>query len=148
MEKKSEIQYVTGLIINEFKFLEDLGYRLSIDFPLDEIFLEYVKVEYQSLQKNRNVSISYTKSKVFDNIKRSFHLSIVKLPYQDPRKDFFSQSIFMESLGKDQKTSMVNAFSKEEAEQIIGEISKSLKMYSLDIINGEAWEEGYYPHWH
>ncbi|MCF1714185.1 hypothetical protein L0U88_06055 [Flavihumibacter sp. RY-1] len=147
MENKSEIQDVTGLIVNEFRFLEDLGYSSFINYPVDENFLEYVKVEYKNLQKNRNVSISYTKGKVFDDIKRSFQLCIVKLPYQDPRTDFFSQSIFMESLGKGLKASMVNEFSKEKAQLIIGEISKSLRTYSLDIIKGEAWEEGYYPRW-
>lgn len=147
MENKNEVQQVIKMIIDEFKFLEDLGYKSSISFPTSEVFLDYVKVEYNNSEKQRSVNISYTKSILLNDIKRSFNLTIVKLPYQDPRKDYFSQSAFMEAIGKELVSSMINDFSKEEAEHILREISTSLRMYSMKIITGEEWEEGYFPSW-
>ncbi|WP_290799424.1 hypothetical protein [Flavihumibacter sp. UBA7668] len=147
MENNNEVQQVIKMIIDEFKFLEDLGYKSSINFPTSEVFLDHVKVEYNNSEKKRIVSISYTKNILLNDIKRSFNLNIVKLPYQDPRKDYFSQIAFMESIGKELVSSMINDFSNEEVEQILRKISTSLISYSMKIITGEKWEEGYFPSW-
>jgi hypothetical protein len=147
MENKSEIQYVIQIIIDEFKFLEDFGFKNSISIPNSDVFLEYVKVEYKCADIKRIVCISYTMNEIFTNIKMTFDLSIVKMPYNDPDKDYFSQSIFIRSIGKELVASMVNKFSKEEAEEILRGFSRCLKMYSMKIVTGEVWEEGYYPKW-
>lgn len=147
MANRSEAQIAKDLIIEEFKFLEKLGYSVSIRYPVDDTFLEYIKVEYDNQKKSRTVIISYTKCKVFADINRSFQLTIIKLPYDDPRTDFFSQDIFLESIGSKLSSTMVNEFSKEEAGRIVREISKSLRTHSFEIINGDTWKGGYYPNW-
>ena len=147
MEMRNNKKIAIKLIKDEFNFLNDLGYKSSVTEEKRKIFMVNLKVRYVNDKINREIIIGYTKIIINGNIKYSFQLKIVRRPFQNPRRDYFSQSIYLRSLGKELKSSMINDFIIEEAIKILREISSYLKSHSKSIINGDEWIEGFYPHW-
>ena len=141
------IEIAKKLIIKNFSFLEENGYKYTCKFDDDPTFIESLYVKYINTLKNREITISYHQGKVYEDIKYSFGASITRMPYSDPLKDFFALNIYLDSIGLDFITSLVNHFDEAEANEILQKIAQALKTHAGDIIDCAAWEEGYYPKW-
>lgn len=143
---ENNIETAKDLIIKEFYFLEELGYEPTFNILNDAPFIESAEVEYVNPTKKRGISITYHKSNIFEEIKYSFGLSITRHPYSNVF-DLFALSLYLDSIGKDFPTSMINHFDKAEAENILREISNTTIEYGSNIINGIEWLDNYWPRW-
>lgn len=143
--KNNRIEAVINLILKTFKFLErQYSYTPTYNVQNDNTFIESLDIEYSNESKYRKVIISYTKNKVYEEIKYSFNCSIIKIPYSRI-EDFFSLSNYLQSTGRDFSTSLVNHFDETEAEKILTQIAIVLKAHTSDILDGRQWLETYYP---
>lgn len=141
------IEICKKLILKNFFFLVDKGYEPTYKLHSSEGFIEYFEFEYINNKKERKVSIVYSKSKVYEEMKYTFSATITRIPYIDATKDFFSLRLYLDSLGLDFITSIVNHFDEAEADSILQKIEQAMKLYAGEIIDGSEWKEGYYPEW-
>ena len=141
----SKIEIIKKEILEVFNFLEE-EYYYKPEFKVEEseVFIESLEVEYTNEIRRRNIIISYTKGKVYNEIKYTFGASITRIP-DAGNEDFFSLSNYLESIGKDFDTSLVDTFDEVKARKIIKRIADVLKEYVSDIIEGRIWLETYYP---
>lgn len=140
-----KVEIVKSLILKNFSFLaEEYFYTSVCKAEEDEIFIESFDIEYTSQLKLREISISYTKAQVYNEIRYTFSASIVRVPYKGV-EDFFSLNNYLESRGKDFSTIIINDFNEREAERILLQIADALKKYALGIIEGREWLDKYYP---
>jgi hypothetical protein len=131
-------------ILNTFSFLErDYLYSPEISETSSNVFDESLDIEYVNKAKRRTVTVSYTR-KVDEEVKHTFSVSIVRSPYTNV-EDFFSLSNYLNSIGKDFDTKMLDDFNIVSAEVILEKIAGALKYYCDQIIEGELWLENYYP---
>jgi len=142
----NNIDIVKELIRKEFSFLEELGYKPVFKVLHDKPFIEGAEIKYSDPERKREVRISYTKAKVYEDIKYTFGASITRIPYSDIT-DFFSLRIYLESMSRDFSRSMVNHFDEIEAAVIVKKIASALKTYAPDIISGTSWLDKYWPDW-
>jgi|KBSMisStandDraft_5_1062788.scaffolds.fasta_scaffold1517300_1 hypothetical protein len=142
---ESKIECAKEIILNSFYFLEDKYYYAPV-FRIEEsnIFIESLDVEYTNEIRRRKINISFTKGKLGDNTKYTFTVSITRTPYTGV-EDFFSMSNYLQSLGKDFNTSIINDFDKSEADIIVKKIAEALKEHASKIIEGAIWLETFYP---
>jgi hypothetical protein len=146
MESLNKIAIAESLITKEFTFLEEDGYERKSEVVNSETFIAYMRVEYTNAQRKREVSISYTEGNVYDDIKYTFGVSITRVPYLDV-EDSFALFIYLDSIGEDFSTSMVNHFDEMQAEQIVKNLAGALKYYAGDIISGKEWLGDYWARW-
>jgi hypothetical protein len=99
MKNQSELSIAKKLIIKEFSFLEEQGFERFSKIRRSNVFINSLDVEYRNLDRQRKICISYTKGKVFEEIKYSFTLSIYRIPYVDV-EDFFSLPAYLTSIDK------------------------------------------------
>ena len=141
----SKIEIIKETILKAFNFLEEeYFYRYESRVEVSDTFIESLEVEYTSEIRRRNIIISYTKGKVNDEIKYTFNASITRIPYVGS-EDFFSLSNYLQSIGKDFNTSLINKLDEVKAKTIIKRIADVIKEHALDIIEGSVWLETYYP---
>ena len=138
---------VRSLIFKCFKFLESEGYSVEIAHPHDQFSLEKLEVKYVNKAKKRKISIRYSKSKIEQDIQYLFSTSIIRIPYEDPTKDFFSLSTYFDSIGFDFPTTLTNRFDEKQAETILQKTAAFIQKNAGIFVNGTEWAEGYYPHW-
>ena len=144
-QRNHNMEIAKNLILKVFRFLED-QYLLTSCYKVenDPTFIEYLNVEYVDEIKRRKIRIGYTKGEVYNEIKYTFSSSITRIPYSGV-EDYFSLSQYLQSIGKDFSTSLVNHFDETEAQNILVQIVTALKEHALDIIDGKKWLESYYP---
>lgn len=139
------MDFAKNIILKVFNFLEEqYSYTPVCKVEDDNTFIESFDVEYINEIRRRKIRISYTKGKVYYEIKYTFTGSITRIPYEG-NEDFFSISNYLQSMSKDFSTSLVNHFNEAEAENILTKIAIALKKHALRIIEGNEWLETYYP---
>lgn len=140
------IDIAKELIISNFSFLNEDGYVCSFEIRDDETFIGLLNVFYTNSSKQRRITISYSKCRVYDEVKYGFSISIVKMGSTfDFSTDFFALNIYLDALGLYHSANSVNKFDVLEANMILQKLSSDLKMHASEIISGEDWKEGYYP---
>lgn len=148
MEQKrtDRLDFILHSIQTNFNFLEeDYGYCMSSEDVESQLFMEVFDVLFTNVKRSRKVTISYVKSMQEGKEKFSFSASIVRLPYSSIQ-DFFSFDIFLNS--KDVKlNTIINHFNESEVNDILKEMSISLRTYVSDIIDGSKWLSDFYPKW-
>lgn len=143
----STLENAQKLIFKNFTFLEKMGYIPKVKVDSSPIFIESIDVEYQNDAKRRTVSINYNKSKVNDKIQYTFVVSIMRIPCMDVTKDFFSLWVYLDRMGIDFSTKLVNHYDEEGADCILKNIVNSVNAHAEKIIEGSEWKEGYYAPW-
>lgn len=139
------MEVAKNIILKVFHFLEEQYYYTpACKVEDDSTFIESLDVEYINEIKRRKIRISYTKTRVYNEIKYTFSGSITRIPYVGV-EDFFSLSNYLQSIDKDFSTSLVNDFNEVEAGKILAQIAAALKEYTLGIIDGKVWLDTYYP---
>jgi hypothetical protein len=140
----NKIKVVKEIILEVFHFLEErYTYIPVLKDKHDKTFIESIDIEYINQPKRRKIVISYSKNKVYEEVKYTLSCSIIRTPYLGV-EDFLSLSDYLKSIGKDFSTSMVSEFNKPEAKSILLTIATSLKVYALNIIQGKQWLDNYY----
>ncbi len=145
LKANNNIEEIKNLILKSFKFLTDQ--YLYAPYPKmkdDPTFIEYFYVDYVEEIKRRNIRITYTKGKVYDEIRYTFSCTITRIPYSGV-EDIFSLDNYLESKGKSLDSSLINNFNTDEAEKKLKQLAFDLNMYAKQIINGSEWLEKYYP---
>jgi len=143
--KNHRMETTKDLILQVFCFLEEqYSYTHIFQEKMDDTFIEYLQVTYINEVKHREVTISYTSGKVYDEIRYTFTITITRTPYSD-LEDFFSLSEYLQSKGKDFSTNIVKDFNEQEAEKILEKLAVSIKENALEIIEGNQWSGEYYP---
>ena len=139
------MEVAKNIILKIFRFLEEHYYYTPVCRVQDgSTFIESLDVEYINETKRRKIRISYTKTRVYNEIKYTFSGSITRIPYAGV-EDFFSLSNYLQSIGKYFSTSLVNDLNESDAENILIQIAVALKEHALHIIDGKEWIETYYP---
>jgi hypothetical protein len=146
MESK-EVTISKNLIAKHFSFLETEGYTANVEEEASKFFLESLKVKYTNQIKRREITISFTKSNLDEEIRFSYSTSIVRIPYNSPYEDFFSLDAYCKANGKEFNSSITNVFDEQAAELIIKKIAEFIQKNASIFVHGTEWEEGYYPKW-
>jgi len=142
----SNIEIAKMLILKEFDFLEEQDYEPKFNVNEDTTSIESASIIYCNKVKKLEIEVNYRKSKVYEEIKYSFDLSIMKIPYTNVH-DFFSLWLYLETIKNEISTSMINYFDKHQAEIILRNLSNAPKKYASNIINGTEWKNDYWPRW-
>jgi hypothetical protein len=145
--QKNDIQLrmVEKIIEERFNFLEkDFGYVPKLIVQTEPPFIEQIKIEYSNEIKKRNIIIGCSKGNVFNEVKYTFTVSIIRLPYSSI-EDYFSLNVFLNSVGLNFETSLDNIFTQENASIIVAKLSDTLRDYAIEIIDGVQWLDNYYP---
>lgn len=143
--KNHRIEVVKNIILQVFSFLEE-QYLYSPDCKEEKehLFNESFEILYVNEIKRRKIAVSYTQSNVFNEIRYTFSVSITRLPYSGV-EDFFSLSNYLQSVGINFSTTLINKFNEVEAEEILRKIAAALSEHALAIIKGRIWLEDFYP---
>lgn len=133
------------IILKTFDFLEkDFLYVPSWRIEESNVFIEWLSVNYQNETKSRELQVSYFKGKSEEVIDITFTASITRMPYVG-FEDFFSLSVYLNSIGADFNTTIGGDFDEQAARNILQQISTALRKYAMKIIDGKVWLEDYYP---
>lgn len=135
------------IILDVFSFLEKEGYIAEAKNIDDDSFIDKLQVKFVNDTIKREITVSYTKGIVEKEIRYTFSLSIVRLPFDWAVIDFISMHVYLFSIGKDFDTRMINHFDESEAHVIVEKIAMALKTSLWEVVKGEIWLEGYYPRW-
>ena len=145
--ENEEVEISKNLILKYFSFLKDQGFGVEVEGNDSKLFLESLNVVFTNEIKKREITVSFTKSRIDEEIRFTFSASVVRIPYNDPYEDFFSLYAYSEATGNEFNTTIVTRFDEREAESIVKKISEFLQKNASVFVDGTAWEKGYYPKW-
>ena len=87
--ENEEVEISKNLILKYFSFLKDQGFGVEVEGNDSKLFLESLNVVFTNEIKKREITVSFTKSRIDEEIRFTFSASVVRIPYNDPYEDFF-----------------------------------------------------------
>lgn len=147
MEKNKNFEYwelAKTMILDAFNFLEaKYQYKPQIEFNKSNFFIEDLDVKYVSIARKREVKISYTSGNSSGQLKYTFGVAIIRSPYREI-EDFFSLSVYLNSIGNVLKSSLTK-FEDHEVKEVLKAMGNTLQHDVHSVIKGDIWLDKYYP---